>query len=489
MRLRVSYFIFVFAAFLMVGTHACRKTPVQSTGGEVQFLDDTLSFDTVFTAAGSFTAYTVIYNPQNEAVILSSVRMLNSTSSYFHLNVDGFQGNNITNLKIAPHDSIYVFATVNVDPNDKRTPFVITDSLVATLNGKDFYLPFMAYGQNAHYIVDSALSVNAVWDTTLPYVIIHTNNQNAPPGLQINPGVTLTLNPGCRIYMHQTASITVFGTLIANGTKDDSVIFQGDRLDRRYFGFEGYPGEWGSIYFGPYSTGNRLSYARIENAGNGALGSFAAALLVNTDSVGFNSPSAPKQLTLDHCVIKNCIAYGLLSYQGTVAASNCLFATTGAYAYAVLKGGYDSLVNCTFANYGGTGLSHSAAGTVAILNYYSPDGKQFFYGDLNATMRNCIVYGTLDSEIVCSAAPNASANLRMYNCLLKMGNVRESFVQFHDCIFNRDPLFANPTKGDFHLKTGSPAIDKGMDISGIGKDLDNMPWGVPLDMGCYQYKP
>ena len=49
--------------------------------------------------------------------------------------------------------------------------------------------------------------------------------------------------------MHANSNLYVLGTLKINGTKTDSVIFQGDRFDRAYFGYEGYPGEWGGIFF------------------------------------------------------------------------------------------------------------------------------------------------------------------------------------------------------------------------------------------------
>src|SRR6185312_3293848 len=116
-----------------------------------------------------------IYNPQNEAITISSVRLQNSALSYFHLNVDGFPGNNATNIRIAAHDSVYVFATVDINPTDANSPFVITDSLVATLNGNNFYVPFTAYGQNAYYLADSVLPAGTTtWLTDKPYVILHS---------------------------------------------------------------------------------------------------------------------------------------------------------------------------------------------------------------------------------------------------------------------------------------------------------------------------
>ncbi len=466
----------VLGCFIMLMETSCRKSKKQLTiGGELTFSDDTLKFDTIFTAAGSFTTGLLIYNSQDQEIVLSSVRMLNP-SSYFHLNVDGFQGNNIPDLRIAPRDSIYVFATVTIDPNDERTPFIVTDSLVATLNGKEFYVPFTAYGQNARYIQDSAITVNSVWDTLLPYVIINS--------VGVARGVTLTLNPGCRIYMHQNSGFVVFGTLISNGTAKDSVIFQGDRLDRRYFGYEGYPGEWGGIYFYSYSSGSRLKYTRVENGGNAALGN-PAAIWVDIDS---NALGSPPQLTMENCIVKNSIGAGIYARKASVSATNCLIHTTGGYALAVIQGGRDTFTNCTFANYGGTALSHSNQGTVAILNYFKPDQNTIYFGDLYAAMRNCIVYGSLDSEIVCSAVPDVAANLELNHCLLRMGEVREDFISFTDCIFNEDPLFKDKSMGDFRLSEGSPAIGKGNPAFVPAFDITGNSRGGSVDIGCYKYE-
>lgn len=476
MRFKASIILLaVGAVFLSLMWVSCKKDKnVLTVGGELKFSDDTLAFDTVFTAAGSFTTGLLIFNPQNREIVLSSVRMLNG-SSYFNLNVDGFQGNNISNLRIAPRDSIYVFATVNIDPNNIRTPFIVTDSLVATLNGKEFYVPFTAYGQNARYIRDSVITVNSVWDTLLPYVIINSAG--------VAPGATLTLNPGCRIYMHQNSGLVVFGRLIANGTAKDSVIFQGDRLDRRYFDYEGYPGEWGGIYFHSLSNGSRLRYTRIQNGGNGALGN-PTSIWVDIDS---NAAGSPAQLRMENSVVKNSIGSGIYSRKGTVSATNCLFHTTGGYALAIIQGGRDTFTNCTFANYGGTALSHSAQGTVAILNYYKPDQNTIYYGDLYAAMRNCIIYGSLDSEIVCSSVPEAAAVLEMNHCLLRMGTIREPFINFTNCIFNEDPKFKDTQKGDFRLKEGSPAINKGNSVYTPLIDIEGTSRAGTNDIGCYKF--
>ena len=502
MRLKTSYIAIFIAVFFTLMGVSCTKIKVQTVGGMLKFSVDTLKFDTVFTAAGSFTTGLVIYNPQNEEVVISSVKLSEGANSFFHLNVDGFAGNNISNqsnLKIAAHDSMYVFATVDIDPNIQTNPFLITDSLVVTMNGKNFFVPFTAYGQNAHYIVDSILAgTNILWDTKLPYVIINS--------AEVNTGCTLTIPAGARIYMHQNSALVVLGKLITQGTIQDSVLFQSDRPDPAYWNWLYYPGAWGGIYFGSYSNGSKLNYTRIESGGNGVLSNLPSEIILYPDSfnmvttgamsstTGTLLSSATPQLTLNHCFVENSYGYGIYNWQGSLVASNCNINTTGQQALAIIQGGYDLIVNCTFANYGNTatGLAHTGYGTVAILDYYSDGVHTPTYAGLNAVMRNCIVYGSLDSELVCDATgtpSGISAGLSFDHCLLKMGQMRESFITFNSCLFNNAPMFKNTVSGDFHLTAGSPAISAGDSTftTGTGDvDLDGNPWNGG-DMGCYKF--
>ncbi len=478
MRYRLFLIITVLVscvAVLFCGS--CRKTSTLTKGGVLKFSEDTLKFDTVFTAAGSYTNWVVIYNPQSEAVVVSSIRLQNGASSFFHLNIDGVKGNSSSNIKIAPHDSIYVFATVNIDSDKSLTPFFIEDALVATMNGVEFKLPITAYGQNAYYIVSDSFSTDQTWKTDKPYVVIHN--------CVVGPGTTLDIPLGCRVYMHQDAQFIVYGTLKIgqHGTAGDSVVFQGDRLDRSYFGYVGYPGEWCGFWFVPYSNGN-ISHMVMKNCGNGAAYYYYSIIpaAIRADSGA--------RVALDHSIIENSISQGILGFQGSVTASNCLVHTTGGWALAVSQGGFDTFTNCTFANYGTAQTSHSQAGTAAILDWYTPDSKHYYYGNMGVLMRNCIVYGSLDSELVCdtSGSPTGTqAALTMDHCLLKMGKVREPFISFDACLFNagNDSLFRNSARQDFHLTSQSAAKNAAVTVPLPGGDLEGFPFTGSI--GCYQY--
>lgn len=480
-----------FALLLILGS--CKKESTLDSGGDLRFSTDTLTFDTVFTAQGSFTLSVKIFNPQDQKVNISSVKLEKGTASFFHLNVDGFPGNNVTNLELAAHDSLYVFATVNIDPTNADNPFVIEDKLIATMNGKEFSIPVIAYGQNAHYIVDSVLKTDT-WLTDKPYVIIH----NA----LVDAGQTLTIPPKCRIYMHADSRLLVDGTLIADaGQKQDSIVFQGDRLDRAYFGYRGYPGEWGGLYFTANSTNNVLNFVTLKNCGasttlqteNGPATFLPAAIQVN----GSDALGTTNQITIRHTTIENAFGYGILSFQGNMVVENTIVHNTGSQALAILQGGNYTFRNCSFINYYPTIVSHIDDPSVAVFNYYDTTGNgKYRIRPLTANFTNCLIYGTLDEELICDQKDTIAApyHASFDHCLIKSsqdvklipGNVVRTA-----CIFNQDPQFNDYAKWDFRAKNNAaPTIDAGGTNLTTGNDLDDKPRvvGSAIDIGCFEFQ-
>ncbi|MGD0613722.1 MAG: choice-of-anchor Q domain-containing protein [Anaerolineales bacterium] len=52
-----------------------------------------------------------------------------------------------------------------------------------------------------------------------------------------------------------------------------------------------------------------------------------------------------------------------------------------------------------------------------------------------------------------------------------------------------DPKFVNPTGADFHLQSGSPAIDAGSPLNAPDSDFDGnaRPRGAGYSIGAYEY--
>lgn len=469
----ISVLIIIFGLFCLFGNSSCKKTELLSGGGALRFSADTLLFDTVFTSLGSATYKIKIYNQQNQPVTVSSVRLERGSSSPFKLNVNGISGNEVRDQELAPRDSMYVYSTVTIDPNAALSPFVVEDKLIATLNGTDYTVPVVAYGQNARYIFDSVLSTQT-WDNVLPYVIIN----NA----LVDTNQTLTINPGCRVYVHPNSRLYVAGTLEINGTKTDSVVFQSDRIDRSYFSYLELPGEWGGFYFTENSRNNKLKWTVIKNCGNSTtLGNSylqPAAIQVNNNP----SLSLPAEgVAIENCIIQNSIGYGVLSFGGNISMRNSLVNTCGAQNIGVFQGGNIDFAQCTFVTYGTRFVTHSDAPVMSLLNYLDTSQTGFIPGSLNAVIRNCIIYGSLKDELNCNSKGSMPFNILFENCLIKAETVN-ALIGFNSCKFNQDPLFEDTEKWNYRLKSGSPAVNTGAPPF-FGTNLDDV--GGRQNIGAY----
>ena len=243
---------------LLLLLYSCRKDSfITSSDARVTITADTLKYDTVFVTAGSTYRTFKIINENNQKLRLSSIKLSGGSTSVYKINVDGIPGIQFSNLEIEPNDSVYVFAQVNVNPNAATLPFILRDSIEITYNGKKRLVQLEAWGQNAHFFRGKVVSANETWNNDLPYVILGS--------LLINANQTLTINKGCRIYVHADAPIVVDGSLLVNGLKDtvDRVYFRGDRLDEPY---KDYPASWPGIFLRSTAKDNIFNYAIIKNA-------------------------------------------------------------------------------------------------------------------------------------------------------------------------------------------------------------------------------
>jgi len=476
-----NWFLPVSICILLGFLSSCRKDKALTTGGEVVFSVDTLMFDTVFTAQGSATRKVKIYNPQKEKLNITSIRMRKGANSAYRLNINGIAGTEVKDVELAGQDSVWVFAAVTVDPTDENSPFVENDELVVTLNGKEFAIPFIAYGQNAYYIVDSVLQTQT-WLTDKPYVII----RNA----LVDEGQTLTIPAGARVYVHQDSRLFVAGTLKINGTKTDSVVFQGDRLDPLVWigDYIDLPGQWGGIYFLQQSYNNEINYAVFKNGGAPTANPFGegniqgATIQVDPDTV----QSATPKLRLKNTVIRSSLGYGILAYKSSVTAENCRIVECGAECVAAFQGGKYNFTYCTIGTFGRQYLAHSDNISMALLNYYPISQSEYISGNLDATITNCIVYGSLENEALFLERSGATMAVTLNHNLLKVSEPFGSFVVDNNNIKNQDPMYVDQAKDDYHLQAGSPAASAGVVIPSISSDLDGMPRGTSPSIGCFQ---
>jgi hypothetical protein len=180
---------------------------------------------------------------------------MGGNTSPYKININGMAATEANDIELAAEDSLYIFVTVNIDPNLDNLPFIVRDSIQVKYNGNTKFVQLEAFGQNANFLRNRIIETNTTWSSRLPYVILDR--------LQIGTNTTLTLEPGCKVYCHANAPILVDGTLITNGTKDQPVIFAGDRIDEAY---KDLPASWPGIYFRETSKSNELNFTTVKNA-------------------------------------------------------------------------------------------------------------------------------------------------------------------------------------------------------------------------------
>jgi len=432
-----------------------------STSAKLSFSTNLLFFDTVFATGttGSSVRIFVVHNNNSQAVVVSSIKLAGQYTSPFEVNVDGLTGPNLNNIKIPANDSIYVFVQVNINPlTGTNGPAVIQDSLVFTTNGNTQWVNIQAFGWNANYYTPNVfprsgpayavVPCGTVWTSAKPTVILGY--------LLDTTGCTLTIQQGTHVYLHGNAVLYIQGTLKVNGISSAPVTFAGDRLEPGY----NYPGQWNEIFLAPGSINNNISWAVIQNGTTG----------LEVDTVGNSSPT----LTMDHTIIKDMSANGLLGQGATIVANNCLIADCQSNCVLLNYGGDYHFYQCTFANYWGVDNSYGQR-TSPILSmnngYQSVSGTQPRALD-SAFFGNCIIYGALNDELELDSNFTAAFNYYFENCVIRTGH---SFTGYHNngsLYLNQDPAFANPGADNYILNGGSSALGHGNAAIGTKYPID-----------------
>lgn len=450
----------------------CKKdTITTSPADKLSFSTDTLTFDTVFSSLGSTSLYFTVHNPNSQRISISNIRLAGGDQSIYRLNIDGHQANEISDLEIPANDSVYIFVAVTIDPTNENNPFVMYDSVLFETNGNEQKVVLQAWGQNAHFFYGEVIN-SQEWFDDKPYVIIHS--------ILVDSNQTLTINAGCRIYMHADSRFYVYGTLKVLGQLHDSVQFRGDRLEYYYIDD---PGNWEGIHFLRSSRDNEINYAVIKEAIVG----------IRVDSL--KETSAPK-LTLRNSVIKYTLSSGLLGITSDIYAENCLVFSCGEWNAQLEYGGNYEFQNCTFANYSNIVINHQRP-VVRMSNYYyyqDDQGDHYLPADLNASFTNCIVYGSLENELDRDARNESQFNYTFDHCNMKLADsidfsAAHNVTHFLSVQKNQDPKFKDVSyeKDDYHLDVGSPCINAGKDNL-IFFDLDGKSRISPFDIGCYEYQ-
>lgn len=260
---------------------------------------------------------------------------------------------------------------------------------------------------------------------------------------------TTIIEPGVVLMFNGHFKLDVFGVLLAIGTEDSMITFT------RYDSFIW----WWGIRFEDADSASVLKYCIIEYGhaeGSGTEDDGGGILCYN---------SAP---SIRHCIIRN------------NKAAFC----GGGFA-SLLKFPQDFSYNCIFGNEalygGGIYLANCQAPQVRILNatvsnntaYPNGNGGGVYSQDTFCHLKNSILWGNTYNQYYHNASGTDTASY----CDIQNGWPGQGWGNI-----NEDPLFVDPSTGDYHLQAASPCIDAGDPDS-----IYNDPNGTRNDMGAFYY--
>ena len=232
--------------------------------------------------------------------------------------------------------------------------------------------------------------------------------------------VRLTVTAGTVIKFGPSAGLTVLGTLDANGSAENWVVFTSLK-DDDYGGdtngdgasSSAAPGDWTGISLAGYSTNEgvgEFDYCRVRYGGG--TGGTSANLYFNLSDSGHFTNSISEQSAIDGILIAGCSP---------------------------------QISNCTFSKSAGHGLTISSGSPTVINSIFWGDGGVEISGSLSVTYSD--VQGGYIGE----------------------GNI------------NKDPMFLGPDIGDYRLDICSPAIDAGDPIEILTNDYISGEFVLAVD--------
>ena len=224
---KVQFFLLLIA---IAALSSCRNTiDFQGSNVELNFSQDTIYLDTVFTGLGSSTRILKVYNPSTENITVDRIHLARGANSYYRMNVDGISGKSVENVEILAGDSAYVFIEISPDAQGSAE-MIYSDSIWFENGAVKQHVDLITAVWDAYYhfpdrvltitqpepypnikIPYSILPCNATWNNDKPHVIYGY--------AVVDSACLLTINEGTQIHIHKGGGLWAYrdSRLVVNG--------------------------------------------------------------------------------------------------------------------------------------------------------------------------------------------------------------------------------------------------------------------------------
>lgn len=444
--MRKSFSILIAIILLIIMVSCEDEKYVSSSDVKLQFSVQTIKFDTVFPTVGSVTQHLKVYNPYDQKILISNIRLASGKESGFKLNINGVASNELFDVEIPPKDSIYIFVEVDLDFADEDLPFIVKDSIEFMTNDNFQDVDLMAWGQDV-VLVPPSITGNVNWSAAKPYLV--------NSGTHVERGAVLTIAPGTHVYFHKGSGLYVKGKIIAEGTPLQPIIFEGDRMGDL---FKNLADQWIGVLLFSGSQDNLFNHVEIKNGNIGL-------------QVGTVESEGSASVVVANSKIYNHAYAGIFALRSKVRAYNTLISNCGLYGAALLVGGEYEFYHTTIANYRNAFSTEvRSTSSLMISDHVIVDNSEesiTYTGDLTkAYFANCIIAGDIPggNEVELAESGDAAFNFRFDHCLLQLNDTFNISAtgHYYKVIKGADPRFRDPYREmNFELDSLSPAKDAG----------------------------
>ncbi|NNL10032.1 MAG: hypothetical protein HKP38_12490 [Croceitalea sp.] len=505
--------VFGFILFLIVFGSSCRKDfDFKMATNGLEFSKDTVFLDTVFTNIGSSTYTLKVYNQEDEDVLIPFIGLEKGEESNYRLNVDGLAGKTFNDIPLLAKDSLFIFIETTFDITTVgETEFLYTDAIQFQTGGNTqqvelitlvrdaifLYPQRLPNGMKESIVLGEDLDGNEIrvegfyldddelsFTREKPYVIYGYATAKS--------GNTLTFDAGTRVFFHKNSGILIEenAQLFINGALsedqevlENAVIFEGDRLQPE---FAEVPGQWGTIWLLPGSTGHQIEHLILKNATVG--------LLVD----GTENDDTPT-LTLNNSQLFNSSNSNLWARTANINATNTVLGNAGSASFYANLGGQYDFKHCTIANYWTNGFRSFPA--LLIDNFILfQDGSSIASDLVKANFSNCIIDGNKNLELLLVNNEINAFNFAFLNCSIQFNDINNDFVDnpfydFSDTNFYENSVqnimtkFIDARNNRFQLNEDSEAIDRGnIGVANqVPIDLQGNSRTASPDLGAYEF--